>query len=659
MRARTPFGLDAALQTGKVTILCGAGVSAPPPSNLPLASALVASARVAFLGRYDAYIRTFAVRPETFFKYVYDLAQSELLEYLKRVLASDKPNSVHLFLATALSAGNHVITTNFDRLIERAGTRLGVQFNRYVSSLSVRKATAGTLFKVHGSIDSSHSLKVTIDQIGLGLNSQRSSMIKELTGRRTVLVLGYSGYDQLDVMPALATCAYTRLIWISHDSSVASPVRAKPPNQFIASLPRVQHYVCDTLSFVHSLGIAFPAPRWKAQRIHTYRASLSSRQRAKLCIDLLMHHNNFRQVVKVIEIENLLRWPEFEDAHFRAYTTFNKKTPSYDLDRKRLLRRVIRQPRQRQVRYAATIAKYADDLRQLQHARSLVAEALALRKKSGITEELLEAGVEVVFQLTEQGVYRDARHLLRKLKIANHKVGSIRAEARLLTVESNLYCSICYYVAKRRTDAQHAYDTAVRAIVLFGRDVFSDEYFLWQARFNAAIALQLLGKQQNAEKIFVQSRRYFATVSKVYPMQADYQIALLRYSAGKYRECEKLLDSIIARNRRLGRRFMLGQVFRMKAFVRYMVRPANDSLISRYLAESAARFDDDGLKMDAAISRRLGDEFARTGLIRMPINLLGSGLKNRSGTRTCRRDEHASACRDKGGATLPRPFVCM
>lgn len=619
MKARTPFGLNAALQTGKVTILCGAGVSAPPPSNLPLASALVASARAAFLGRYDTYIRTFAVRPETFFKYVYDLAQPELLKYLKRGLASDKPNSDHLFLATALAAGNHVITTNFDRLIERAGTRLGVLFNRYVSSLSVRKATAGTLFKVHGSIDSSHSLAVTIDQIGLGLNSQRNSMLKALTRRRTVLVLGYSGYDQLDIMPALATCAYTRLIWISHDSSAASPVRAKPPNQFIASLPRVQHYVCDTLSFVHSLGIAFPAPRWKAQRIHTYRARLSSRQRAKLCVDLLMHHNDFRQVVRVIESENLLRWPEFEDAHFRAYTTFNRKTPTYDLQRKRLLRRVMQQPRQRQVRYAATIAKYAESLRQLLHARSLVAERL--RKKSGITEELFEAGVEVVFQLTEQGAYRDARHLLRALKIANHKVGSIRAEARLLTVESNLYCSICYYVAKRRTDAQHAYDTAEQAIVLFGGDVFSDEYFLWQARFNAAIALQLLGRHKNAEKIFVKSRRYFATVSKVYPMQADYQIALLRYSAGKYRECEKLLDSIIARNRRLGLRFMLGQVLRMKAFVCYMVRPANDSLISRYLAESAARFDDDGLKMDAAISRRLGDKFARTGVIRMPINL--------------------------------------
>src|SRR5260370_6702493 len=99
MKVRVPFGLDAALQTGTVTILCGAGVSAAPPSNLPLASALVASARAAFLGRYDTYIRTFAVRPETFFKYVHDLAQLELIEYLKRILASDKPNSAHPFLA--------------------------------------------------------------------------------------------------------------------------------------------------------------------------------------------------------------------------------------------------------------------------------------------------------------------------------------------------------------------------------------------------------------------------------------------------------------------------------------------------------------------------------------------------------------------------------
>ena len=37
---------------------------------------------------------------------------------------------------------------------------------------------------------------------------------------------------------------------------------------------------------------------------------------------------------------------------------------------------------------------------------------------------------------------------------------------------------------------------------------------------------------------------------------------------------------------------------------------------------------------------------------------LWSGLQNRPGTWTCSRDKHASACRDKGGAALPRPFAC-
>jgi hypothetical protein len=41
------------------------------------------------------------------------------------------------------------------------------------------------------------------------------------------------------------------------------------------------------------------------------------------------------------------------------------------------------------------------------------------------------------------------------------------------------------------------------------------------------------------------------------------------------------------------------------------------------------------------------------------FRLLKGGLQNRSGTCMCRRGEHASAGRDKGGAALPRPVACM
>lgn len=49
------------------------------------------------------------------------------------------------------------------------------------------------------------------------------------------------------------------------------------------------------------------------------------------------------------------------------------------------------------------------------------------------------------------------------------------------------------------------------------------------------------------------------------------------------------------------------------------------------------------------------------GVTHRLLNAVGrmSGLKNRSGTGTCRRDEHAVACRAKGGASPPRPFACI
>ena len=63
-------------------------------------------------------------------------------------------------------------------------------------------------------------------------------------------------------------------------------------------------------------------------------------------------------------------------------------------------------------------------------------------------------------------------------------------------------------------------------------------------------------------------------------------------------------------------------------------------------------------------SRRLPPQMQRRAVVK--LNHLDhaevlddvSGLQNRSGTWMCRRDEHVSACRDKGGAALPRPFVC-
>jgi sugar phosphate isomerase/epimerase len=53
--------------------------------------------------------------------------RTEIVRYLQRVLdVAVEPNLNHVVLAALLHAGASVWTTNFDRLIERAGERMGI-----------------------------------------------------------------------------------------------------------------------------------------------------------------------------------------------------------------------------------------------------------------------------------------------------------------------------------------------------------------------------------------------------------------------------------------------------------------------------------------------------------------------------------------------------
>ncbi len=120
------------------------------------------------------------------------------------------PNRVHAFLAHWLSTGGTVITTNYDRLIERewaitGGTiqsRYGVggsnSFVRWKDDLD----RGGTLFKIHGSLDDPDSCLGALEHVGTQLTGNRAELLEEIIRTRPMCFVGWRGVDP-DIPPLL------------------------------------------------------------------------------------------------------------------------------------------------------------------------------------------------------------------------------------------------------------------------------------------------------------------------------------------------------------------------------------------------------------------------------------------------------------------------
>ncbi len=148
------------------------------------------------------------------------------------------PNQNHLFLAQMLIQGHTIITVNFDCLIEDALLELGVPA-KLIYPVIYRQdwekepnTRVYYVYKLHGSLidirnnrDCRESLQVTLEQIARGkgeffqLNFSKYQVLKSLLQQYDLVVVGYSGLDDFDIMPTLWNIQSTRrILWIRHDS---------------------------------------------------------------------------------------------------------------------------------------------------------------------------------------------------------------------------------------------------------------------------------------------------------------------------------------------------------------------------------------------------------------------------------------------------------
>ena len=253
----------------KLVFLIGAGCSIDSPSCLPAGQRMMEA-----IVRYtcpEAEISRILEIKELRFEALVEIIRDRLDEDLKLIeyyAQCDKPNIQHFFLADMIKKGHFVMTTNFDLLIEHALLQLNVpkkeiipvitreDFIKYADPNKLLKKKKKTLYKIHGSTvnlitgeDTKESLVATIQAFGSnkkGMNifevePFKRSLFDNITNKRSLIVLGYSGSDDFDIVPTLKVLKNLKnIIWLNfvkNDGGIAkvyelNPIKGQHFNSF-------------------------------------------------------------------------------------------------------------------------------------------------------------------------------------------------------------------------------------------------------------------------------------------------------------------------------------------------------------------------------------------------------------------------------------------
>ncbi len=268
----------------RVAILVGSGISIASglPSGMAFNAQLISAigknsnARRALTKRLITKDRTTGVRFEQIIEYL-SVCTPTWTDVFDIFDGSAFPTELHRWAATAIARGSAVFTTNFDSLIEAAfgaarkphARPLRAVFEEGVSGSPessfdecLRNPYTPCLYKLHGSIrrlvaansnecmleaTDRSSIRAVLTRIGdssarFGLPPVTSAVFTKHLRDRLLLVLGYSGLDDFDVLPTLSAHAddLKGVIWIAHCNRSATISRSNLsiPKTFRLALER-------------------------------------------------------------------------------------------------------------------------------------------------------------------------------------------------------------------------------------------------------------------------------------------------------------------------------------------------------------------------------------------------------------------------------------
>jgi SIR2-like domain len=235
------------LDLTEIVLLTGAGISADAgvPLAVPLLENLLdnltssASSRPEVeLARRLCRISTPAerrVRFEVAMEWIIELydPDDELLSFLD---SFDAPDQLHERIAVAAVRGATVMTVNFDDLLEQAVRRAGSEpYTVNVHRTGLRLPTrAVPVFKLHGtrrkwtgdrseaatSLDAPAITGRDVSRLSprLRLNEVAMRWLSKAVDGRDLIIVGYSGSDDLDIVPALRCTAPRSCYWVEYAS---------------------------------------------------------------------------------------------------------------------------------------------------------------------------------------------------------------------------------------------------------------------------------------------------------------------------------------------------------------------------------------------------------------------------------------------------------
>ena len=253
----TAADIRSAVAERRTVLFCGAGVSMDPPATLPdwktfrdRTIEAVATAESS-LSRYLAEL----VNPELVGEAGHALAPELVATQVRTVvpdyfqslgvLDHDQTNQNHQLIAQLIGAGlvTHVVTTNFDQLIEKALAAVGIHFHVYRSDADFAAfpregpgCSSVEVFKLHGCISDPDTIVATVEQEAVGLSPQKAGVLRWLWKEFTTVFWGYSGADlklDLDYLQMVSSASNARgFFW----NLYSTPSWREEPNEFVKRL---------------------------------------------------------------------------------------------------------------------------------------------------------------------------------------------------------------------------------------------------------------------------------------------------------------------------------------------------------------------------------------------------------------------------------------
>lgn len=245
-----PPALADAITRGRLVVVAGAGISVLPPSSLPswwgfneaLLKALRQAAQSLLPPGYDELLQDLTldrIPVVAFSDHVVRSFAGEAYFPMLGLLESSRPNANHRALAELARRGclQHIVTPNFDTLIERAfrdaDVALEVLIGRDSPAAVEGRGRARTmLHKIHGSANDKTSLVDTVSQKLRGLSTEQRAALEEAFADGHVLFIGFSGADfdfdpdYLPLSKAMDTAGQA-FTWVSRPGTQPPPIARK------------------------------------------------------------------------------------------------------------------------------------------------------------------------------------------------------------------------------------------------------------------------------------------------------------------------------------------------------------------------------------------------------------------------------------------------